>query len=108
MGELRALMPGRLLALPRVTLADARIETAAGQMLARGRLGETDGCHAIRLCDPDHLAVAQHPVLDAPASLTPSAPGAPIEDLCEPDPFRDPPDAATAPSRIRGGEGLPA
>ncbi|WP_295049563.1 FliM/FliN family flagellar motor C-terminal domain-containing protein, partial [uncultured Paracoccus sp.] len=48
LGELRALAPGKLLALPRVTLAEARLETPDGQLLARGKLGEAEGCHALR------------------------------------------------------------
>ena len=55
LGELRGLRPGKLLALPRVSLYDARIETRQGQVLAHGKLGEADGCHAIRLHDPATL-----------------------------------------------------
>lgn len=57
LGKLRELRPGRLLTLPRVSLSDARIETRHGQVLAYGKLGEADGCHAIRLHDP---ATVQH------------------------------------------------
>ncbi len=46
---LRALGPGSLIPLPQNVLDDARLETGQGQLLARGRLGEADGFHAIRL-----------------------------------------------------------
>lgn len=54
--ELRGLTAGRLLTLPKARLTDARVETADGQLLARGRLGEAGGCHAIRLSDPSEMA----------------------------------------------------
>ncbi|RMC36317.1 FliM/FliN family flagellar motor C-terminal domain-containing protein [Paracoccus alkanivorans] len=54
--ELRALGDGQELALPRVTLSDATLELTSGQVLARGKLGEAEGCHAIRLHDPKNLA----------------------------------------------------
>lgn len=47
--ELRSLKPGHVLTLPRGALADCTLETAQGQTLARGRLGEQDGRHALRL-----------------------------------------------------------
>src|SRR5690606_465638 len=53
--ELRALGDGQELALPRVTLSDATLELTSGQVLARGKLGEAEGCHAIRLHDPKNL-----------------------------------------------------
>ena len=46
---LRALGPGSMIPLPQNVLDDARLETTQGQLLARGRLGEADGFHAIRL-----------------------------------------------------------
>lgn len=46
---LRTLGPGSLIPLPQNVLDDARLETVQGQVLARGRLGEADGFHAIRL-----------------------------------------------------------
>ncbi|MDS9468635.1 FliM/FliN family flagellar motor switch protein [Paracoccus sp. MBLB3053] len=51
---LRGMKSGTLIPLPPNALNDARVETAGGQLLARGRLGEIDGFHAIRLqagCD---------------------------------------------------------
>ncbi|SIT16876.1 flagellar motor switch protein FliM [Paracoccus saliphilus] len=51
--ELRALKQGQVLSLPRVSLSDATLELAGGQVLARGKLGEAEGCHALRLHDPD-------------------------------------------------------
>lgn len=53
LGELRGLGAGKLLHLPRVRLADARVETLQGQLVASGKFGEYEGCHAIRLQDPD-------------------------------------------------------
>lgn len=105
LGELRALGPGRLLHLPRARLSEARIETAQGQLVAQGKLGEADGCHAIRLRDPamrgDDAAVLDGPRFGgsaAPAmgampqvdepdgnSLAPT--DMPLADLTEPDMF---------------------
>ncbi len=49
--QLRGLATGSLLPLPQNVLDEARLETPQGQLLARGRLGEKDGFHAIRLRD---------------------------------------------------------
>lgn len=82
--ELRALAPGRLLALPRLNLAEARLETADGQLLATGKFGEADGCHAIRLRDPAAAGDAMEQP-DSGATL----PGMhPVDDMAEPDSFR--------------------
>lgn len=82
LGELRALVPGKLLALPRVTLAEARLETRDGQLLATGKLGEGEGCYALRLHDPARKAAdPQLGPIDPPATMLPS-------DLGEADPFR--------------------
>ncbi|MDQ1899428.1 FliM/FliN family flagellar motor C-terminal domain-containing protein [Paracoccus sp. WLY502] len=82
LGELRALVPGKLLALPRVTLAEARLETRDGQLLATGKLGEAEGCHALRLHDPARKAAGpQLGPIDPPATMLPP-------DLGEADPFR--------------------
>lgn len=97
LGELRALAPGRILALPRVSLADTRLETPSGQVLAHGKLGEADGCHAIRLQGPDTGSQPQ----DDPAPPGEGRPyrhHLPIEDLARPDPFRAPPDATDTPA----------
>lgn len=82
LGELRALKPGTLLALPRVTLAEARLETRTGQVLARGKLGESAGCYAIRLYDPSHKPVEQ------PLNRVEPLPDLPPADLADSDPFR--------------------
>lgn len=82
LGELRALVPGKLLPLPRVTLAEARLETRDGQLLATGKLGESEGCHALRLHDPSRPA-AERPTV--PVAATPVLPPA---DLSDRDPFR--------------------
>lgn len=49
LGELRGLMPGDMIALPPHVLANASLETATGQVLFRGKLGELAGRHALRL-----------------------------------------------------------
>jgi len=56
--QLRGLTPGTLLPLPQNVLDEARVETAQGQFLARGRLGEKDGFHAIRLRAAGEAATA--------------------------------------------------
>lgn len=99
LGELRALTPGKLLHLPRLSLAEARLETRDGQLLAMGKFGEAEGCHAIRVHDA-HAGARRAP---------PPGPGAeigqddlsaaighrgatghepPMEDLAQPDAFR--------------------
>lgn len=82
LGELRALVPGKLLPLPRVTLTDARLETPDGQLLATGKLGEAEGCHALRLHDPAQgTPLPQHDAITPPATMLPA-------DLSDSDPFR--------------------
>lgn len=82
LGELRALVPGKLMPLPRVTLAEARLETRDGQLLATGKLGEAEGCHALRLHDPAQAASnPQHDPITPPATMLPA-------DLSDSDPFR--------------------
>lgn len=63
--ELRALKQGQVLSLPRVSLSDATLELAGGQVLARGKLGEAEGCHALRLHDP----AAGHSDIPLPMSM---------------------------------------
>ena len=95
LGELRGLVPGKLLPLPRVSLAEARLETRDGQLLATGKLGEAEGCHALRLHDPARGAAK--PQLDPvaqPAAMPPA-------DLSDTDPFR----AVSAP-RMAGDEAV--
>lgn len=91
LGELRALVPGRLLPLPRVNLAEARLETVDGQLLATGKLGEAEGCHALRLHDAAKTATEQPPPR---AGALPELPPA---DLSDSDPFR----ASSAPQDRR-------
>lgn len=87
LGELRALAPGRLLALPRASLAEARLETRGGQVLAVGKLGESGGCYAIRLCDPSSAPAAEAPSRPA-ADRRDILPVLPPADLADRDPFR--------------------
>lgn len=49
LGALRELGPGALLPLGPNALDEARLETRSGQLVARGRLGEAEGFHAIRV-----------------------------------------------------------
>lgn len=84
LGELRALVPGRVLALPRVGLGDAQLETRTGQVLAAGKLGESAGCYAIRLHDPSRTPSRPAPGEGGPDMVLPPA------DLAEGDPFRAP------------------
>ncbi|MCZ0961140.1 FliM/FliN family flagellar motor C-terminal domain-containing protein [Paracoccus benzoatiresistens] len=90
LGELRALVPGRLLPLPRVNLAEARLETRDGQLLATGKLGESEGCHALRLHDPSRPAAEQ------PSHRAGLSPVLPPADLSGSDPFRAAADAQAA------------
>lgn len=53
LGELRALEPGGILTLPRADLLKVQVELADGVVLATGKLGESGGCHAIRLHDTE-------------------------------------------------------
>lgn len=49
LGELQALAPGAVVTLPPDVLAAATLETASGQVLFNGKLGELAGRHALRL-----------------------------------------------------------
>lgn len=85
--ELATLSPGDVIALPPDVLAHATLETAIGQVLFRGKLGEMAGRHALRLlpspdAPPETLrATAGPPPLLQPDSL-------PLGNLDTPDPFR--------------------
>lgn len=102
---LRALGPGSLIPLPQNVLDDARLETGQGQLLARGRLGEAEGFHAIRL---RHAEMPLRGTAAAPAAATGmdlAAPAVratgtgglpplagfepPLADIDSPDAFRD-------------------
>nr|WP_111299376.1 FliM/FliN family flagellar motor C-terminal domain-containing protein [Paracoccus saliphilus] len=98
LAELRALTQGRLLHLPRSCLAQATIETAAGQVLAQGKFGEAEGRHAIRLRDPAvPLAADAGPSRPAVPEVALGAAHLP-GDLSQPDPFR--------PQNASGGAGV--
>lgn len=80
LAELRTLLPGKSFAIPRACLEEARLETVKGQVLARGKVGESDGCYAIRLAgDAGSTAI-----------ICPIEP--PLQDLQIPDAFRPEPD----------------
>ncbi|WP_347265952.1 FliM/FliN family flagellar motor C-terminal domain-containing protein [Paracoccus sp. (in: a-proteobacteria)] len=93
---LRRLVPGALLALPQDALDNAVVETAQGQLLARGRLGEANGLHAIRLqgavlgTAPPRRDMAVVQPSARPAAAASPALSMPA-DLGEPDPFRSDP-----------------
>lgn len=101
LGELRGLVPGKLLPLPRVNLSEARLETPDGQLLAIGKLGESDGCHALRLHDPSGSVSARPTHREAEILATLPAAAA------EADPFRSMPGASPvddlAPLRVVPG-----
>lgn len=91
LGALRGLSPGDTIALPADVLGGATLETAAGQILFRGKLGEVAGRHALRLAGGP-------PVVRGEAAGAwigcepPPCPGLtrepPIADLDSPDVFR--------------------
>lgn len=102
LGLLRHLAPGQILPLPRVDLAETRLETRLGQLLAIGKLGESGGYHAIRLGSAE--AMSAEPGA-APVSFSAGAAGSaarridapalddlpfepPMADLGDPDGFR--------------------
>ncbi|TGN58623.1 FliM/FliN family flagellar motor switch protein, partial [Paracoccus liaowanqingii] len=92
LAELRGLTQGRLLTLPRNSLAQATLETADGQVLATGKFGEAEGCHALRLRDPAQPLAgdeADFPARHAPGDLDGMPGVAPPQDLARPDPFRE-------------------
>ena len=65
---LRALKAGDLLTLPADALNEAQLETGTGQILAKGRLGEADGQHAIRLHAPQSDTRGQRQALGKAAA----------------------------------------
>lgn len=94
LGELRGLMPGDMIALPPHVLANASLETATGQVLFRGKLGELAGRHALRLTrEAGKPGVLETGAVDRGdgASTGPiprDADEPPIADLDAPDEFR--------------------
>lgn len=86
--EVRALVPGHILTLPRDVLEACSIETPRGQKLATGKLGEQDGRHALRLRGPTHqtgtAAGAARPV--TPPHDTPDTVAAQADHDAAPDP----------------------
>jgi flagellar motor switch protein FliM len=114
---LRSLTPGALIPLPPNALDDALLETAQGQPLARGRLGEAEGYHAMRLRGLAHETMPPRPATPAwpvealaPGDI-PAATRAgfasdhepPMQDQQDGDAFRSPlGDTATPPIRSTG------
>ena len=101
LGELKALAPGQMLTLPRSCLDGATLETAAGQVIATGKAGESAGCHALRLhaagaayggaaadwTPGDARGVGHEPAAAVEGRLA-GADATPPADLDVPDPFR--------------------
>ena len=101
LGELKALAPGQMLTLPRSCLDGATLETAAGQVIATGKAGESAGCHALRLhaagaayggaaadwTPGDARGVGHEPAAAIEGGIA-GADAAPPADLDVPDPFR--------------------
>lgn len=97
LGELRALSPGDMIALPPDVLGAATIETGTGQILYRGKLGELTGRHALRLLLDGDRSVRSGDAASAPAPGFAAVPipadplhEPPISDLDGPDAFRSP------------------
>ncbi|MDB6179462.1 FliM/FliN family flagellar motor C-terminal domain-containing protein [Paracoccus sp. Z330] len=101
LGDLRALTAGKLLPLSRVSLSDARLETARGQYLGRGKFGEADGCHAIRL--HRKMSGAASPATDL-SRQTDMGTEPPMDDIARPDPFRASPQDQAAKTADSGLE----
>jgi len=95
LGELRALAPGQTIALPLGVLGAATLETTAGQVLFRGKLGELAGRHALRLVagNERHRLPSSEGRGEMAARIstrTDAGPEPPMDDLSAPDLFRSP------------------
>lgn len=107
LAELRGFLEGRLLTLPRTSLTNATLETQDGQVLATGKFGEAEGCHAIRLRDPAQAATDDaSPAMGMPVMGMGMALGAALvpADLSQPDPFRSSQDADAGGGFAFGGD----
>ncbi|WP_167620132.1 FliM/FliN family flagellar motor C-terminal domain-containing protein [Paracoccus ravus] len=100
---LQEMSVGSIIPLTPNALDNVALETDLGQVVARGRLGENEGFHAIR------LAAASAPRMAGElAEMQPSAPPLaetdfpPGSDLTEPDPFRAEVDGDPATQRATG------
>lgn len=87
---LRGLTVGSLIPLPAKALAQIRLETPRGQLIAQGRLGEADGQYALRL--RANAAPDDRPEAADIAQPFAFAPEPPMADLAMPDAFRAPAD----------------
>lgn len=88
LAELRGLIEGRLLSLPRSCLTQATLETSAGQVVAGGKFGEAEGCHAIRLRDLSLPPSEDDVPISAVSAMPRATAGQAPVDLAQPDPFR--------------------
>lgn len=114
--QLRALLAGQPISLPRSVLDNATLETVRGQVLARGKLGESEGRHALRLYPTHPAREARGP--DDAVDVAQARQGVDFDlspaDHGLPDPFRpdqqlaEPnPDEAAMPPAQRTGEVRP-
>lgn len=101
--ELAGLAPGDVVALPPDVLGAATLETAVGQVLFRGKLGEMAGRHALRLLAGASVAGTADPATAPPSSATAELDGLALGDLDSPDPFR-PSHEEVEPSSVAGVE----
>lgn len=92
LAALRQLSPGDLITLPSGALDHATLETASGQLLAVGRFGEADNCHAIRLRGPVSGDGKRGPVaaIRSAGQIVPDIGAGRDIDLSQPDDFRMP------------------
>ncbi len=116
LGQLKALLAGQQISLPRSALDNATLETASGQVIARGKLGESEGRHALRLTAatgelrvPDQMlqASARMEHVDEPMETGARA-AMPLGDTELPDPFRSDPDRIGGPDAKAPGRAIHA
>lgn len=88
LSELRALVPGDIVTMPRAALDEVALVGADGASVATGRMGQARGCRAIRLSLPEDTP--------APEPAAEPAPGAPAALTADPDASADGADAAAA------------
>lgn len=73
LAEISRLAVGATIALPREALANVLIEDMSGRVVARGRLGRTEGHRAVRISDPDEAAGSSAaPAVHAPELASPT------------------------------------
>ncbi|MDO5606381.1 MAG: FliM/FliN family flagellar motor C-terminal domain-containing protein, partial [Paracoccus sp. (in: a-proteobacteria)] len=79
LGDLRALAPGAVLALPRGAMGQVRLEAAGGLLVARGKLGTLHGNRALRIANaPAMTAPPDHGDHDGPQGFAAEPAGADV------------------------------